>query len=323
MAQAESFNVVNNREDRMDLLTIVSPEKTPILSSMPKTRAQSATLAEWFTDDYDNVSFAGVKEGEDQATHADKTTNREAIGNRYQIFRKAYAVTDIQEAVDTAGVGSEEAKAKAKSIAELKQSMEAAIGSDNDLQVGSGLVPSLMRGLGAWVNNSTSTIPSAVRTPSASIGTTSSLTESGFNDVLQSVFDESGVIQNMNLFAGSELQRKISDFTRVTTANAPAPFVVNSDQNEREIVFSVQFYRGDFANVQIISDQFLGRVDGGGQTTQSKERGYLLTDEHVSVSIWQEPQIQEQTDNGGGPRGFAKSRGTLCVKNPLALGKFA
>ena len=58
-----------------------------------------------------------------------------------------------------------------------------------------------MRGLGAWVNNSTSTIPSAVRTPSASIGTTSGLTESGFNDVLQSVFDSSGVVQNMNLFA--------------------------------------------------------------------------------------------------------------------------
>ncbi len=323
MAQAESFNVVNNREDRMDLLTIVAPEKTPILSGMPKTRAQSATLAEWFTDDYDNVEFAGVKEGEDQTTHADKSKNRQAIGNRYQIYRKPYAVTDIQEAVDTAGVGSEEAKAKSKSIMELKQSWEASIGSDDDLQVGSGLVPSKARGLGAWVNNSTSTIPSAVRTPTASIGTTSSLTETTFNDVLQSVFDSSGVVQNMNLYAGSELQRKISNFTRTEGSTTATPFVVNSDQKEREIVFSVQFYRGDFANVQVISDQFLGRVSGGGQTTQSKARGYLLTDEMVSVSVWQEPQIQEQTDNGGGPRGFAKGRGTLVVKNPLGLGKFA
>lgn len=323
MAQAQSFDVVNNREDRMDLLTIVSPEKTPILSGMPKTRAQSATIAEWFTDDYDNVTFPGIKEGEDQLTHSDKTKNREAIGNRYQIYRKDYAVTDIQEAVDTAGVGSEEAKAKSKSISELKQSMEASIGSDNDLQVGNGLVPSICRGLGAWVNNSTATIPVAVRTPATSIGTSSSLTESGFNDVLQSVFDASGVVQNMTLFAGSALQRSISEFTRTDGTTNTAPFIVNSDMKDREITLSVQFYRGDFANVQIVSDQFLGRVTDGGQTTQSKERGYLLTDEHVSVSVWQEPQIQEQTDNGGGPRGFAKARATLVVKNPLALGKFA
>jgi len=323
MAQANSFDVVNNKEDRMDLLTIVSPEKTPILSGMPKGKAQSATLAEWFTDDYDNVDFSGVKEGEDNTTHADKSANRQAIGNRYQIFRKGYAVSDIQEAVATAGVGSEEAEAKSKSIAELKQSMESAIGSDNDLQVGSGLQPSLMRGLGAWINASTSTIPSEVRTPSASIGTTSALTESSFNDVLQSVFDSSGVVQNMNLYAGSELQRKISNFTRADSVTTRVPFSVNSDQKDKEIIFSVQFYRGDFANVQVISDQFLGRVSGGGQTTQSKARGYLLTDEKVNVSVWQEPQIQEQTDNGGGPRGFAKSRATLCVKNPLGLGKFA
>lgn len=323
MSKAESFNVVNNREDRMDLLTIVSPEKTPILSGMPKTGAQSATLAEWFTDDYDNVSFPGVKEGEDNLTHKDKTANREAIGNRYQTFRSGYAVSEIQEAVATAGVGSEEAKAKAKSLTELKQSMEACIGSDQDLQIGSSLVASKSRGLGAWVNASTSTIPSAVRTPAGSIGTTSSLTESSFNDVLQSVFDSSGVVQNMNLYAGSELQRKISNFTRTEGSTTATPFTVNSDQREKEIVFSVQFYRGDFANVQIISDQFLGRLSGGGQTTQSKARGYLLTDEMVSVSMWQEPQIHEQTDDGGGARGFAKSRGTLVVKNPIGLGKFA
>jgi len=323
MAQANSFDVVNNREDRMDLLTIVSPEQTPILSSQPKTSAQSATLTEWFTDDYDNVSFGGVKEGEDNTSFDDKSSNRTTLGNRYQKFWKSYAVTDIQEAVATAGVGSEEAKAKSKSITELKQSMEAAIGSDNDVVVGTPLVASIMRGLGAWANASTAGIDSSVRTPAASIGTTSGLVESGFNDVLQSVFTESGVIQNMNLYAGPELQRSVSDFTRVTTANAPAPFVVNSNQKDREIVFSVQFYRGDFANVAIVSDQFLGRVDGGGQTTQSKARGYLITDEQVNVSVWQAPEIFEQTDDGGGPRGHARSRASLCVKNPKGLGKFA
>jgi len=323
MAQAESYNVVNNREDLTDLLTTVAPEETPILSGMPKTKAQSATLMEWTTDNYENVDFVGIQEGVDQTTHKDKTALRKRIGNRYQIFRNSYAVTDVQQAVSTAGVPNEEANSKAKALVEMKRSMESAIGSDNDLVAGSGLVPSQMRGLGAWVNASTSTLDAAIRTPAASIGTTSGLTESGFNDVLQSVYESAGQVQDMRLYAGSALQRGISDFTRAEGSVTPTPFQVNSDQSSREIIFSVQFYRGDFANVQIVSDLFLGRTTGTGIDTTSKERGYLLTDAMVNVSMWQAPEIFEQTDEGGGPRGFAHARGTLCVKNPLGLGKFA
>ncbi len=69
MAKAESFNVVNNREDKTDLYTVVSPEKTPMLSGLPKARAQSATLMEWTADNLEDVSFSGTVEGEDQTSH--------------------------------------------------------------------------------------------------------------------------------------------------------------------------------------------------------------------------------------------------------------
>jgi hypothetical protein len=323
MAKAETFNVVNNHEDLTELLTTVAPEKTPILSGMPKFRAQTNTLFEWTTDDLDNVSFNGVPEGQDQTTHKDKTDKRERIGNRYQEFRDSYAVSNMQQMSNPSGVSNEEAASKAKSMLQLKLSMEAAIGSDNDLQAGTGLVNSKLRGLGAWVNNGTATLPSSILTPAASIGTTSSLTESSFNDVLQSVYESSGVVQTMNLYAGPTLQRKISDFTRAEGSTTPTPFTVNSNQAEREIVFSVQFYRGDFANVQVISDQFLGRTTDAPADATSKSRGYLLTDEMVNVSVWKAPHIFPQTDEGGGPRGFAGSVASLVVKNPKGLGKFA
>lgn len=323
MAQAQSFNVVNNREDKTDFLTTVAPEQTPILSGHPKFRAQQATLIEFTADNLENVSFDGVMEGSDQTTHEDKTENRVLLSNRYQEERRAYSVSNIQNMVNVAGVSTEEAFAKAKAMLELKLDLESAIGSTNDLQAGSGLVASKMRGLGAWINSSTSTIDADVRTPSASEGTTSTLTESAFNDVLQSVFETAGSAQDMRLYAGSELQRKVADFTRAEGTTTPTPFVVNSDQSSREIIFSVQFYRGDFANVQIISDLFLGRTSGSGLTTASKQTGYLLTDEMVNVSVWEQPNIVEQVDNGGGPRGFARSILTTVVKNPKGLGKFS
>ena len=323
MSKAESFNVVNNHEDLTELLTTVAPEQTPILSSMPKFRAQTNGLIEWTTDDYEEVSFTGVPEGADQTTHKDKSELRERIGNRYQSFRKAYAVSNIQEMSNPSGIGSEEAKAKSKSMIEMKRDCEAAIGSDNDLVAGSSSANSIMRGLGAWINASTASLPESIRTPAASIGTTSSLTESSFNDVLQSVYDASGVVQSMKLFAGTALKRKVSDFTRAEGTTTPTPFVVNSDQASKEIIFSVQFYRGDFANVEMISDQFLGRVTDTAQNTASKERGYLLNEDIVNVSVWKSPYIFEQTDEGGGPRGFSETIKTLVVKNPKGLGKFA
>ena len=323
MAQAQSYNVVNNREDLTDLLTTVAPEQTPILSSAPKYRAQNATLMEWTANDLDNPTYTGTQEGQDQTTHGDKTANRVTLSNRYQEERKGYSVSNIQQMNATAGVPDEEAEAKAQSIIELKTNIESAFGSDNDLQAGSGLNNSLLRGLGAWINASTATIDASVRPPAASLGTTSTLTESGFNDVLQSVYDSAGVVQNMKLYAGSTLQRTVSEFTRAEGSTTPTPFIVNSNQSDREIVMSVQFYRGDFANVEVISDQFLGRTSGSAITTASKQRGYLISDDKVSVSVWKAPHIFEQSDEGGGPRGFACGIQTLVVKNPKGLGKFS
>lgn len=323
MAQAQTFNQVINREHKLDLLTTVAPDETPILSGMPKSMAQQATQIEWFADNLETVNIAGTIEGTDQTTFEDKNRNIVRLTNRYQEQRRPYSVSNIEMKVATAGMSDPLAYAKAKCITELKIDLESAIGSDTDVQTGTGLVPSLLRGLGAWINASTTGIDSSVRTPSGSIGTTSTLTESTFNDVLQSVYESSGVVMDMRLYGGTILQRKISGFTRTEGTVTPTPFQVNSDQSSREIIFSVQFYRGDFANVQVISDQFLGRTTGAAASTASKQRGYLMSPEKFSVSVWEQPNIIELSDDGGGPRGFSRAMVTTICKNPKAFGKFA
>jgi len=322
MASTASFDATGNREDKTDLLTTVSPEETPMLSGLDKFRGPKANLMEWQTDDNDEVTFDGTIEGSDQTSFDDKAKNRKLLSNRIQEERKPYQVTDIQEMVDTAGVASEVARAKAKSLIELKRNWESLIGSDQELQAGTGGQPHLLRALGKFINSTNTNIDSSVRTPAASIGTTAGMTESQFNDVLQSVYESAGVVQTMRLYAGSGLQRVITNYTRSEGATTPTPFQVNSNQKDREIVFSVQFYRGDYANVQVISDLFLGRVSGVAYDTTAKNRGYLINPEMVKTSVMKAPFIFENTDEGGGPRGHAKMIGSLLCKNPKGLGKF-
>jgi len=44
-----TYAAVGNREDLIDIITMISPTKTPVLSMTGSTRA-TATLNEWLTD---------------------------------------------------------------------------------------------------------------------------------------------------------------------------------------------------------------------------------------------------------------------------------
>ncbi len=52
-------SAVSNREDLTDVLTILAPEETPVLSSAQKARA-AATYSEWTVDSLDGPSTAGI-----------------------------------------------------------------------------------------------------------------------------------------------------------------------------------------------------------------------------------------------------------------------
>jgi hypothetical protein len=56
--------VSSNREDLTDVLTILAPEETPILSSANKQKA-SSTFVEWTVDSLAGPSTAPIREGAD------------------------------------------------------------------------------------------------------------------------------------------------------------------------------------------------------------------------------------------------------------------
>lgn len=331
-AQATTYNTVGDRENLTDFLTILEPEDTPKLSSFPKVKGQTNVFQEWQMDNLNNVNFSGVVEGQDVQAFNNEVQNRFRTGNYTQLFREAWMVSQLQEASNPAGVSDEVANSKEKAMRVVKRSIEAAIGSDNEMQLDTGTLPYKFRGLGKWIQataQSLNPVNALYLTPTASIDTTAtaSLTETNFNDVFQSIFQSVGGARSYTLFAGPSLKRAISNFQRATgSAGQTKTYQVTQDANEKQITLNVSFYEGDFHTVTVVPDLFNGLLDGANPSTttnQQKARGYVVNPDLVGISYMIGLGSDELPNQGGGRRGYVSAALTLMVKNTKGLGKFA
>ncbi len=331
MAIATTSNTVGDREDLTDALTILTPEDCPKTSTFPKTKVPTNAYQEWQMDTLNPVNFAGVLEGQDVQNFKDQVVNRARVGNYIQNFIDTWAVSRNQEASLVAGVTDEVANSKTKTARQIKRSIEACIGSDNDRQQDNGVVPYKTRALGTWISAAPGTdVPSAYYTPSGSLDTTAtaSLTESAFNDVFTSIFTQVGGRRNYTLYAGPLLKRAISGFQRATGTSGALKitYMVTQDATEHQIDLNVTLYEGDFHTVTVVPDLFNGVADGANPnttTSQQKARGYVIDPELVGIGTQFGLESQELPDFGGGRNGYIRSCIVLMVKNPLGLGKFA
>ena len=313
-------SAVSNREDLMDVLTILAPEETPVLSSATKARA-NATFVEWTVDSLSSPSTAGIAEGADVTTFTDQFSGRARLGNYIQKFRRDFMVSDLQEAVDSVGP-AKVAQAEAKAIRELKRDIEATLCSENDraLEDGAGTVYKL-RGLGKWIDSAgPSDVPAAFRTPADSIhGTGTDFTETVLNNLITSIYRVTGASNGLTLIADTALRRVISDFARLDPDGSGAGTSirnVNYNGDVAQIKLSVEVYQSDHGTVSIIN----GNPDCMPDTT-NKDTGYLVHPEYYGISELIPMGSTRLPNQGGGERGFVDCALTLLMYHPGAHGK--
>ena len=312
-------SAVSNREDLTDVLTILAPEETPILSSANKERA-SATNVEWTVDSLSAPSTAGISEGADVAAFTDKFASRARLGNRIQKFRRDYMVSDLQEAVDSVGP-AKIAQAEAKAIRELKRDVEATLAGTQDSATEDGAgTANRLRGLGDWLDSAgPSDVPAAYRTPADSIkdqgGT--AITESQFNAIIASIFKVTGSTNNLMMVADVGVRQTISDFARTTGSATDNVRTVNYDGNSGSIKLSVDLYESDHGVVSIVN----ANPDCMPTTTPANETAYLVNPEYYGVHELIPMGSTRLPNLGGGERGFVDCALTLGVYHPGAHGK--
>ncbi len=318
-------SAISNREDLTDVLSILAPEETPILSSAQKSGA-SSTFVEWSVDKLADPSTAGVSEGADVTAFTDKFASRARLGNYVQKFRRDYMVSDLQEAVDSVGP-AKVAQAEAKAIRELKRDIEATISSNNAKTAENGAgTPYALQGLGKWLATGAtgdiavdSDVPSDFRTPAANNHTDGNFTEASFNDQISSIFRQTGNVDSLVLVADTNLRRDISDFARVGVSNENREF--NFDGNSGSIKLSVELYQSDHGIVSIVNANPSAFSAASIARTTTGDAGYLLNPEYAGIHELIPMGSTRLPNLGGGERGFVDCALTLAVYHPQAHGK--
>lgn len=302
---------VSNREDLSTELSILAPEQTPLLSLCSKGKANS-TYTEWTVDVLAAPTTAGIAEGADVTSFTNQFSNRGRLGNYVQTFRDDYLVSNLQQAVSSVGP-ADFAQAEVKAIKQVKRNVEATISGTQDFTVENGAgTPYTMRGLGAWINAGTTAIPSAYRTPAASILAASSITETNLNTILASIFSQNGEMNALTLVAGTALRRAISNFTRTDGNASETVYQVMQEATSKTITLSVSVYDSDFGMLKIVNANPACTLAG---------TGYIVNPKYLAFNTLIPMGSKRLEDQGGGPRGFVDMTGTLCVKHPGAHGK--
>lgn len=307
-------SAISNREDLTDVLTILAPEETPVLSLASKSKA-TATFNEWTVDSLGTPSTTGIQEGADISTYSDKFATRARLGNYVQLFRRDYMVSQLQQAVDSVGP-AKLAEAEAKSIRELKRDVEKTICSDNDRSAEDGAsVRYQMRGLGLWLSNTPGAdVPSAYRTPTASInGSGTTLTESVFNNLVASIFTQTGNVDALTLVAGTALRRVVSGYARNDGLTNENVYHVNQMAEDKQITLAVNTYDSDFGLISV--------VNGNPVCLPNSDRGYIINPNYIGVAELLSVGSTRVPNAGGGEKGFVDAALTLQVMSPLAHGK--
>lgn len=191
----DSYDANGIREDLSDVIFNVSPEETPLLSSIAKVSA-SNTLHEWQTDTLRSSATNAHIEGDDTTAESRAATTR--LGNYTQIFKNAVVTPDTSVALDNAGRGKEMSYQIVKVGAEQKLDIEKAL-MDNQAKVaGNSTTARRMAGLGAWITTNVNNVGTGGANPTGdgsnarTDGTQTAFTQADFDTTMQEIWAEGG-----------------------------------------------------------------------------------------------------------------------------------
>ena len=310
-ATYSAHTVIGQREDLIDVIYSISPETTPIMSSVGKGSAR-AVYHEWQTDSLAAATTANAAvEGADATDASVTPTTR--LGNYTQIVTKTIRVSGTLESVDKAGRKSEKAYQMAKASAELKRDIETIISANQGQTAGSATTARKMGSLLSYIKtnssvNGTSVTgvdPTTIGVSTRVDGTTRTFTEALLKDVIQQVF-VSGGTPTLAVMRPA-LKQKVSGF------QGNSAYRVNTDNSVGNVtvVAGADLYQSDFGVLQLVPDIFL----------RSSDREVLVLDpEYAELSYLRPFQTKDLAITGDSERSQILAELTLTVRNEAAHG---
>ena len=193
-----SYDVTGIREDLSDVIYNVSPEETPLLSSIAKVKATN-TFHEWQTDTLrPAVDTNAHVEGDDTVAEARASTSR--LGNYTQIFKNAVSTSGTDGSLDLAGRGKLMSYEIVKVGQEQKLDMEMSLFANKARVAGNSTTARVLGGLGSFVKTNVTNIGSGGANPTGTVpgatartdGTATVFAQADFDLAMQSIWAEGG-----------------------------------------------------------------------------------------------------------------------------------
>ena len=194
-------------EDVTDLVTNVDYESTPFYSSIGTAEA-SNTLHQWLDDEYAASAHNAASEGNDMVFNDITPPTR--TSNIVQLFQKDIRVSNTEQRVAHYGMSDPYTYQLQKKMKELARDIEKALIAGTRASGNSGVARQLNGAIALITTNKTA----------RASGT--SLSETEFNDTLQTVYDSGTDVSVDKVFTGATLKRAISGYTAGSTKNVNA-----------------------------------------------------------------------------------------------------
>jgi hypothetical protein len=297
---------VGNRESLHDKIYLLDKDEFPIMSAIGSGSAK-ATYEEWQTDTLGNASSSNSNlEGDDSAAAAVTPTAR--VGNRTQIMKKVYTVSNTQEAVDKAGRDSEIGYQTALNGRRIKMDLETTICLNQASVAESSPTTRKLGGFATWLTSNDSRGTggsqggfSSNNTTVATDGTQRVFTETLLQDVMKLAFD-SGAKPSL-VVVGSFNKKQASGFAGISTQ------FQNTNGKVATIVGAADRYVSDFGTVSIVADRYC------------RTRDALVLDPQMASLLWLRKFKREELAKTGDARKFhIVGEVTLKVHNEAAHG---
>lgn len=288
MAVYKTYEAVGEREDLMDLITMISPVDTPMFSGFAKSQA-NGTYVEWQTDELAAAASNAQVEGADYTFPTLSATTR--LGNYTQIFNKPFQVSNTVDVVSKAGRDKEYAYQMEKKMKELARDVEYALVNNSSATSGTSGAARELKGVLAWITTN-------VETGSGS--GTEALSESMFNDALETISAAGG--NPDTVYANGFQKRQISSFTASNTKNI--------DASANKLINRVDVYESDFGILEVIYDRAM-----------ATDQVAILEKDKWAIATLRPIAHHEVPSVGDSKRGVIEGELTLIAKNEKASGK--
>lgn len=284
----DSYAAIGNREDLINVVTMISPEDTVFKSRVGGTSASNRTH-EWQTQALAASNSGNAKvEGSATPFASGDVTVRARLSNVTQIFEKPWSVSYTQQAINVAGVTNEYAEQRRLKTIEIMKDMNSALINQSSATGASNVARTMHGALAAITTN--------VRVAA----TNETLNQPLYNRLMQDIWIQGG---NPNAtYAHGYNKRQISSWT--------TPVVRNIDASGRKIVNAVDVYDSDFGKQMILLEREM-------PTTQLM----VLQEDMWKVAYLRPLDYREISENGGSQRGRIEVEATIEYRAENSNGK--